>query len=80
MAITTTSDGLEQFQLDIEEKFLINDPMEINKNDVTLFEILGEGAFGLVRRGVYKDAKQIKTYEVAVKMLKGKKKIFLVKI
>lgn len=57
----------EQFQL---EMFFYNDAMEIDRNDLTLHEVLGEGAFGLVRRGVYQDDK-LGTREVAVKMLKG---------
>ncbi|XP_075167235.1 tyrosine protein kinase receptor torso [Haematobia irritans] len=47
-----------------------NDDMEINRNQLTLYEVLGEGAFGLVKRGIYQDNKLGKSYEVAVKMLK----------
>lgn len=47
--------------------------MEIDRNDITLHEILGEGAFGLVRRGIYNDGKSA-AREVAVKMLKGMSK------
>lgn len=48
----------------------LNDAMEIDRADVTLLEVLGEGAFGLVRRGLYNDGK-VGVREVAVKMLKG---------
>ncbi|XP_073848893.1 tyrosine protein kinase receptor torso [Musca autumnalis] len=59
------------FQLKQEENAaLFNDDMEINRNYLTLHEVLGEGAFGLVKRGIYKDIKTDATYEVAVKMLK----------
>ncbi|CAD7013116.1 unnamed protein product [Ceratitis capitata] len=47
----------------------LNDAMEIDRADVTLLEVLGEGAFGLVRRGLYNDGK-VGVREVAVKMLK----------
>ncbi|XP_058981650.1 tyrosine-protein kinase receptor torso [Musca domestica] len=59
------------FQLDNEENaVLFNDEMEINRNHLTLHEVLGEGAFGLVKRGVYRDSKTNALHEVAVKMLK----------
>lgn len=70
--ITTT-------QLDLDEKMFFNDDMEINRDDVKLYEILGEGAFGLVRRGIFYNKKldlkddcdgNESTKEVAVKMLK----------
>ncbi|XP_054739173.1 tyrosine-protein kinase receptor torso [Anastrepha obliqua] len=64
-------EDLTQFQLDLEEKIFFNDAMEIDRNDVTLHEILGEGAFGLVRRGTYNDGKS-GVREVAVKMLKDR--------
>lgn len=64
--------GNLRFPLDSEEDGpLFSDEMEINRNQLTLYEVLGEGAFGLVKRGVYKDIKLDTSYEVAVKMLKG---------
>lgn len=53
---------------------LFNDEMEIDRNQLTLHEVLGEGAFGLVKRGTYRDNKLngSAVHEVAVKMLKGK--------
>lgn len=68
--LLTSPEDLTQFQLDLEEKIFFNDAMEIDRNDITLHEILGEGAFGLVRRGIYNDGKS-GVREVAVKMLKG---------
>uniref|UniRef100_A0A1I8NXG9 receptor protein-tyrosine kinase n=1 Tax=Stomoxys calcitrans TaxID=35570 RepID=A0A1I8NXG9_STOCA len=53
-----------------ENTALFNDEMEINRSQLTLYEVLGEGAFGLVKRGIYKDSKMSTSYEVAVKMLK----------
>lgn len=44
------------------------DEMEIEPANVELYEILGEGAFGIVRKGVLKPANT----PIAVKMLKGK--------
>lgn len=58
-------------QVDLDELTLFNDDMEIDRKNLTLYEVLGEGAFGLVKRGVYKDDKEGTIQEVAVKMLKG---------
>lgn len=44
------------------------DEMEVDANKVRLYDILGEGAFGVVRRGLILPMGQ----DVAVKMLKGK--------
>lgn len=46
--------------------------MEIEQSDLILHQVLGEGAFGLVKLGLYKDHKMGTTQQVAVKMLKGK--------
>lgn len=43
------------------------DEMEIEPANVDLHELLGEGAFGIVRKGVLKSTNK----EIAVKMLKG---------
>lgn len=43
------------------------DEMEIDPANVELHELLGEGAFGIVRRGVLRPGNK----EIAVKMLKG---------
>lgn len=43
------------------------DGMEIDPSNVDLHELLGEGAFGMVRRGTLKP----RNWEIAVKMLKG---------
>lgn len=43
------------------------DEMEIEPANVELFEVLGEGAFGIVRKGLLKPCNK----EIAVKMLKG---------
>lgn len=52
----------------------INDEMEIERNKIKLLEILGEGAFGLVRKGILlnDDGKE---KEIAVKMLKDERTI-----
>lgn len=46
-----------------------NDKMEIKPSNVELYEILGQGAFGIVRKGMLKPTKKA----VAVKMPRGKK-------
>lgn len=43
------------------------DSMEIDLQHLKLYDILGEGAFGIVRQGILKPFNQL----VAVKMLKG---------
>lgn len=43
------------------------DEMEIEPANVELYELLGEGAFGIVRKGLLKPANK----PIAVKMLKG---------
>lgn len=43
------------------------DEMEVDAKFVRLFDVLGEGAFGVVRRGLILPIRQ----DVAVKMLKG---------
>ncbi|XP_067631715.1 tyrosine-protein kinase receptor torso isoform X2 [Eurosta solidaginis] len=69
--LPSSPEDLAQFQLDLEHKILFNDTMEIERDYVTLHEVLGEGAFGLVRRGTYNDGKT-EAREVAVKMLKDR--------
>jgi hypothetical protein len=44
--------------------------MEIRREDVTVLEALGEGAFGLVKKAILR--REGKTHQVAVKMLKSK--------
>ena len=44
-----------------------NDEMEIDATNVRLYDVLGEGAFGVVRRGLILPVGK----DVAVKMLKG---------
>lgn len=43
------------------------DSMEVNANDIEIHGILGEGAFGIVKKGILKSHNKA----VAVKMLKG---------
>ncbi|KAI8127299.1 Tyrosine-protein kinase receptor torso [Lucilia cuprina] len=58
------------YETKVQESILYDDDMEINRNDLILYQVLGEGAFGLVKLGLYKDKKLGTTQEVAVKMLK----------
>lgn len=51
--------------LAVEDNFELDDELEVDPRSVLLQDVLGEGAFGLVRRGVYKHR------QVAVKLLKG---------
>ncbi|XP_037959349.1 tyrosine-protein kinase receptor torso-like [Teleopsis dalmanni] len=66
---TVATKELANFQPHFDDVTIFNDDMEIDRHDVELLEILGEGAFGFVRRGIYKD-KNSGPREVAVKMLK----------
>jgi len=45
--------------------------MEILRENIKLLDVLGEGAFGLVRKGLLKSEHDQTTKYVAVKMLKG---------
>lgn len=49
-----------------------SDKWELRPERLVLQRVLGEGAFGLVRRAWLWDEKDSKSTEVAVKMLKGK--------
>lgn len=51
------------------------DRWEIQPDQLLLQSVLGEGAFGLVRKGWLRDVKGNSGSEVAVKMLKGKIKL-----
>lgn len=44
-----------------------DDNMEVNRSQIELFETLGEGAFGIVRKGKLMP----QSMDVAVKMVKG---------
>lgn len=48
------------------------DDMEVNRSQIQLYETLGEGAFGVVRKG------KLDGKDVAVKMLKGNYKWYSV--
>lgn len=50
------------------KKSFLNDGMEIDEDDVDIRDIIGEGAFGCVNRGILLPTGK----EVAVKRLKGK--------
>ncbi|XP_060654421.1 tyrosine-protein kinase receptor torso [Drosophila nasuta] len=50
--------------LAVEDNFELDDDLEVEPHAVLLQDVLGEGAFGLVRRGIYKQR------QVAVKLLK----------
>lgn len=66
-----SNERLNLLQQQLENKLYINDVMEIDRDNVVLLdEVLGEGAFGLVRKGIAK-LNTGKECEVAVKMLKG---------
>lgn len=58
---------------DFDCSFFTNDLMEIDREKITLLsDILGEGAFGLVRKGLLIIDDDCSTViNVAVKMLKG---------
>lgn len=57
----------------VQDQSFDQDDLEIDRNNLVLQEILGEGAFGRVKRGLYQiKSNNLKTVEVAVKMLKGK--------
>lgn len=51
------------------------DEWEIHPENITFEGILGEGAFGLVKKGILKQTGG-QSVEVAIKMLKRKKKLF----
>ncbi|XP_037903984.1 tyrosine-protein kinase receptor torso [Hermetia illucens] len=65
-----SNERLNLLQQQLENKLYINDVMEIDRDNVVLLdEVLGEGAFGLVRKGIAK-LNTGKECDVAVKMLK----------
>lgn len=49
------------------------DEMEIDPSNIKLLEVLGEGAFGIVRKGILLPTNQF----VAAKMLKGKPSTYI---
>lgn len=46
-----------------------DDEMEVERENITVLEALGEGAFGLVKKAII--VKEGKKHQVAVKMLKS---------
>ncbi|KAL9920826.1 tyrosine protein kinase receptor torso isoform 1-T4 [Glossina fuscipes fuscipes] len=68
--VTTTTAFNLQYQLDLKGNVQSDDGLKIASDNLKLFEVLGEGAFGVVRRALYKDEKTGIQREVAVKMLK----------
>jgi hypothetical protein len=64
--------SLEQIlQADFEWKILSDDTMEMKKENIKILETIGEGAFGLVKKGILKLGEE-KSRVVAIKMLKSK--------
>ncbi|GAB0096452.1 Tyrosine-protein kinase receptor torso [Sergentomyia squamirostris] len=61
--------GLNLNMTDVDSLALTNDGLELRKDQITILDILGEGAFGLVRKGVVKFDDGTERL-VAVKMLK----------
>lgn len=62
---------LNTLQLEFDNTYLMNDPMEIKREYIKILDgNIGEGAFGLVRKGLLK-CEGGETKVVAVKMLKG---------
>lgn len=51
-----------------------SDDMEVDAQNVRLYDVLGEGAFGVVRRGLILPMGP----DVAVKMLKGERKFYCI--
>lgn len=58
---------IQNFQNELTAQLSNDNEMEINKDNIQLLESLGEGAFGVVRKGLLLPSR----IEVAVKMLKG---------
>lgn len=54
---------------ELDCSIFLNDDMEISREHVKLYEVLGEGAFGLVKRGILQ-INDVECRDVAVKMLK----------
>jgi Protein tyrosine and serine/threonine kinase len=63
---------LEQvLQNDYEWKLISGDVMEVQQDQINVLETIGEGAFGLVKKGILRISDN-KSQVVAIKMLKSK--------
>lgn len=67
--ITSETQTMEMKNKFADDECINNDKWEINTANLTIQNILGEGAFGIVRKGIYYD--KDRKIEVAIKMLKG---------
>lgn len=69
--IDLTVSQMEKLQKELDCSIFADDVMEIKRENVRILEVLGEGAFGLVKKGILTNSDG-KEMEIAVKMLKDK--------